>query len=136
MFDAIRAAIEGAFANWTTTRIAWANVAFDPAGITAPWILVQSFPSGSDRITMTGVPSTGHRFTGSLVVDIYLPVGSGLGAGASIADSLATKFREKTLAVSGTTQHLQFGSSVSVSESGGGETWTQVTFSVGWVLQT
>jgi len=135
--DAIRATLESWVAVWAAqypADVAWRGLDFDPEGITGPWIIPMVNVAGTLRASMTGEPDTGHRYTGSLTIDIYLPADSGTGAGTRIQDSLWAMFHEKQFAVTGSANPVTFDSNASFSDVSGNGPWAQFSWSCPFAL--
>lgn len=98
-YDKIRAALAGYFsANWDDTAIAWPNVTFTPtAGM--PWVRFTILLAGADRELITGSADTGELIYGSIVVQVFAPVGTGDGAAMALVDSVKALFKEKKIVV-------------------------------------
>lgn len=79
-------------ANWSATPIAWPNMAFTPpAG--AAWIRPTILPADARQVTM-GTPGTRtYRHAGLLIIQVFIPKGTGDDEALELADSLCTLFR-------------------------------------------
>lgn len=89
-YAAERQAIEQRFAAaWTATPIAWDNVDFTPPA--GAWVRLHIENGASFQASM-GVPI--HvRCPGLIQIAVFVPVGTGLGLSASLADQAGAIFR-------------------------------------------
>lgn len=91
MYQDIRAAIEARLStNWTTTPIAWDNVAYTPAANTA-FIRPLIEEVDAKQVSMSTEPC--HRVTGLLHIMIFVPVNTGTNTARGYADTIAGIFR-------------------------------------------
>ena len=91
-YQTIRQAIESRLAaNWTTTDIAWDNVAYTPTAET-PFIRLIIDEVDSRQITL-GTDSPCHRITGLIHIMVLVPTNTGTNTARGYCDSLASIFR-------------------------------------------
>ena len=89
MINTIRAILAARMATWTTTPICWPNTAPLTAS-NAPWVRFSVIPFG--RIWPTVPSGTKRVMDGEVVVQVFVPSGSGDGTAATLADSVGTLF--------------------------------------------
>jgi len=90
-FQDIRQAIEARMAsNWTTTPIAYDNVAYTPTPAT-PFVRLLIEEVDSKQVSMSTTPC--HRFTGLIVVMIFVAINTGTNTVRGYADTIAGIFR-------------------------------------------
>lgn len=96
-FNDVRAAIEGRIATEMAVSpaypVAYQNVPFDPPNNT-PWVQVFLRFGGNNYATLQA-PATGESFnrqTGTLVINVFTPIGVGAGANFTIAERVKDKF--------------------------------------------
>lgn len=94
-YNDVRAAIEGRIATEMAIApvypVSYQNVPFTPPNNT-PWVQVFIRFGDNNYATLIG-PSTGfNRQTGTLVVNIFTPIGAGSSANFTIAERIKDKF--------------------------------------------
>jgi Bacteriophage related domain of unknown function len=93
-YAAERQAIEQRFAAaWTATPIAWDNVSFTPP--TGPWVRLHIVNGDAFQAAM-GAPTVMVRHPGTVIVEVYVPPGTGTDTGRGLADQAAAIFRFAT----------------------------------------
>jgi len=91
-FETARRDIEGRFdTNWVTTVKAFDNVDFKPPE-GAAWTRIKIFEEDTQRINI-GTPGV-HRVSGMIVVEIFVPKGTGTATARDYAGQIATIFRD------------------------------------------
>lgn len=89
MINTIRAILAARMATWTTTPICWPNTAPLTAS-NSPWVRFAVIPFS--RTWPTVPAGTKRVMDGEVVVQCFVPSGSGDGTAATLADSIGTLF--------------------------------------------
>lgn len=89
MIATVRAALAARMATWTTTQIAWPNTPPLTAS-NAPWVRFSVIPFA--RTWPTTPAGTKRVMDGEIVVQVFVPSGSGDGKAATLADAIGTMF--------------------------------------------
>ena len=89
MINAVRSVLSSRMATWTTTPISWPNTAPLTAS-NAPWVRFSVIPF--HRTWPTTPAGTKRVMDGEVVVQCFVPSGSGDGAAATLADSAGSHF--------------------------------------------
>ncbi len=89
MINAVRSILSTRMATWTTTPISWPNTAPLTAS-NAPWVRFSVIPFA--RTWPTTPAGTKRVMDGEVVVQVFVPSGSGDGTAATLADSIGTLF--------------------------------------------
>lgn len=107
-FDAIRRALTTHFlAEWgQTTPVALPNAAFTPPSA-APWVRLTILFANSERTLLTGDPATGTTTSGLLVLQVFVPEGTGDGGAMRLADTASGILHERTLTIPLAVQSLR-----------------------------
>lgn len=91
MIATVRAALAARMATWTTTPIAWPNTPPLTAS-NAPWVRFSVIPFA--RTWPTTPSGTKRVMDGEIVVQVFVPSGSGDGQAATLADAIGTLFNK------------------------------------------
>ena len=89
MINAVRAILSARMATWTTTPISWPNTAPLTAS-NATWVRFNVIPFA--RTWPTTPAGTKRIMDGEVVVQVFVPSGSGAGSARTLADSVAAHF--------------------------------------------
>ena len=89
MIATVRATLATRMATWTTTPIAWPNTPPLTAS-NAPWVRFSVIPFS--RTWPTTPAGTNRVMDGEIVVQVFVPSGSGDGQAATMADAIGTLF--------------------------------------------
>lgn len=89
MIATVRATLATRMATWTTTPIAWPNTPPLTAS-NAPWVRFSVIPFS--RTWPTTPAGTKRVMDGEIVVQVFVPSGSGDGQAATLADAIGTLF--------------------------------------------
>ena len=100
-FNEVRAAIEGRIATQMAVSpaypVSYQNIPFDPPN-NSPWIEVFLRFGMNDYATLIA-PTTGSAFnrqTGTLTINVFTPIGVGIGANLTIAERIKDLFDRVT----------------------------------------
>lgn len=91
MIATVRATLAARMATWNTTPIAWPNTQPLTAS-NAPWVRFSVIPFG--RHWPTTPAGTKRIMDGEIVVQVFVPSGSGDGQAATLADAIGTLFNK------------------------------------------
>lgn len=108
MREAIRQALEQYFSDsWKVspggaprTAIAWMNTTHEPVA-TLPWVRFSIIEAGAGRAFMGKDEEWGRRTFGRVVVQVFVPARSGLGAANVLAGHVSALFDEQRVLFSG-----------------------------------
>lgn len=89
MIATVRATLAARMATWTTTPIAWPNTPPLTAS-NAPWVRFTVIPFS--RTWPTTPAGTKRVMDGEVVVQVFVPSGSGDGQAATLADAIGALF--------------------------------------------
>ena len=89
MINAVRSILAARMATWTTTQICWPNTP-PLTALNTPWVRFTVIPFS--RTWPTVPAGTKRVMDGEIVVQVFVPSGSGDGAAATLADSIGTLF--------------------------------------------
>lgn len=89
MIATVRATLATRMATWTTTPIAWPNTPPLTAS-NAPWVRFSVIPFS--RTWPTTPAGTKRVIDGEIVVQVFVPSGSGDGQAATLADAIGSLF--------------------------------------------
>lgn len=89
MIATVRALLAARMATWTTTPIAWPNMPPMTAS-NVPWVRFSVIPFS--RTWPTSPAGTKRVMDGEVVVQVFVPSGSGDGQAATMADAIGTLF--------------------------------------------
>lgn len=123
MINTIRAILAARMATWTTTPICWPNTA-PLATLNAPWVRFTVIPFA--RTWPTVPAGTKRVMDGEVVVQVFVPSGSGDGTAATLADSIGAHFSKYA---SGGVQCHEPSAPVVVGDVDG---WYQVNAIIQW----
>jgi len=99
-YNDVRAAIEGRIATEMAVApaypVSYQNVPSTPPNNT-PWVQVSIRFGDNNYVTLIGPASGMNRQTGTLVVNVYTPIGVGAGANFTIAERIKDLFDRQTV---------------------------------------
>lgn len=126
LYDDIRSTLEGYLAtNWTGTPIVYPNSRKTIVG--QAWIRPTVIYSDAVRVLITGSRDDGEEQIGLLIVQIFVPQGTGTGEAFRYAGEIRDLFKEKRIPFSSGSDSLEMGvpkvEDVGESEE---DTWYQV----------
>lgn len=121
MINTVRAILAGRMATWATTPICWPNTA-PLTTLNAPWVRFTVLPSAR-KWPMAG---TKRIIEGEIVVQVFVPSGSGDGTASTLADSIGTLFGRYA---SGGVQCDEPNAPAVIGDAGG---WYQINASIPW----
>lgn len=124
MLNTARAILAARMAEWTTTPICWPNTA-PLTAFNAPWVRFAVLSAGDVYEPLSAGAPVAEA--GRVVVQVFVPSGSGDGTASMLADSIGDLFRNYT------SNKLQCGA-IKRQTIGDADGWYQLNISAPWII--